>query len=195
MSDLSRGREHYRRKAWKEALDALARADRQKPLEREDLDCLATCQGLLGREQDFLATLERSHHAHLDAGDPLRAVRSAFWLGFRLAYLGERARAGGWFGRAHRLLEGRGDCVERGYLLGPVARQRMAEGDFAGAYETAGEAVACAERHGEPDLAAFGRMMQGQALLQQGRTREGLALLDESMVAVTANELTPIVTG
>jgi DNA-binding NarL/FixJ family response regulator len=195
MSDLSRGREHYRKRAWREALDAFSRADRQKPLAREDLDRLALCQGLLGREADFLATLERSHHAHLDAGDPLRAVRSAFWLGFRLAYLGERARAGGWFARAHRLLEGRGDCVERGYLLGPVARQRMAEGDFAGAYETAAEAVACAERHGEPDLAAFGRMMQGQALIPQGRIREGLALLDEAMVAVTANELSPIVTG
>jgi DNA-binding NarL/FixJ family response regulator len=38
-------------------------------------------------------------------------------------------------------------------------------------------------------------MMQGQALIPQGRIREGLALLDEAMVAVTANELSPIVTG
>ncbi len=38
-------------------------------------------------------------------------------------------------------------------------------------------------------------MTQGQALLRQGRVREGLALLDESMVAVTAGELSPLVTG
>jgi len=195
VGDLDRGREHYRRGAWREALDAFARADRQKALERDDLDRLGICQGLLGREEDFLATLERSHHAHLEAGDTLRAVRAAFWLGFRLAYLGERARAGGWFGRAHRLLEGQGDCVERGWLLGPVALQQMAESDFHGAYETAGRAAAIGERYGDGDLTAIGRMSQGQALVRQDRIREGLALLDEAMVAVTAGELSPIVTG
>ena len=103
--------------------------------------------------------------------------------------------AGGWFGRSGRLLESEGDCVERGYLLGPVARRQMAEGDFAGAFETAGEAAAIGERFREPDLLAFARMEQGRALLRQGRAREGLALLDESMVAVTAGELSPLVTG
>jgi DNA-binding CsgD family transcriptional regulator len=195
MSHVARGREHFEKGAWREALDAFARADRQKPLDREDLDRLALCQGLLGRDQDFLATLERAHHAHLDAGDALRAVRSAYWLGFRLAYLGERARAGGWFGRAQRLLEDRGDCVERGYLLLPAARVQMGEGDFAAAYETASQAGECAARHRDADLAAFARMMQGQARLRQGRVREGLALLDESMVAVTAGELSPLLTG
>ncbi|HEY4230130.1 MAG TPA: LuxR family transcriptional regulator, partial [Thermoanaerobaculia bacterium] len=195
MSGVARGREHYRKGAWREALDAFARADRQRPLDREDLDRLAICQGLLGEETAFLATLERAHHAHLEAGDTLNGVRAAFWLGFRLAYLGERARAAGWFGRAHRLLEGHGECVERGWLLGPVARQQMAERDFVGAYETAGKAAAIGERYGDADLTAIGRMAQGQALVRQDRIREGLALMDEAMVAVTANELSPIVTG
>jgi tetratricopeptide (TPR) repeat protein len=149
MKDLELARDHYRRRAWSQAAESLSRADRKKPLSGDDLDRLAICEGLLGRDEDFLATLERAHHAHLDAGDTLRAVRSAFWLGFRLGYLGERARAGGWFGRAHRLLEGRDDCVEHGYLLGPVASQQMAEGDFAGAYETASRAERYGERHGD----------------------------------------------
>ena len=38
-------------------------------------------------------------------------------------------------------------------------------------------------------------MGQGRALLEQGRVEEGLARLDEAMVAVTADELTPPVTG
>ena len=36
---------------------------------------------------------------------------------------------------------------------------------------------------------------QGQALVLLGRTREGLRLIDEVMVSVTAGELSPIVTG
>jgi len=195
MNDLELAREHYRRRAWSQAAEALSRADRKKPLSADDLDRLAMCAGLLGRESEFLATLERAHHAHLENGENRRAARSAFWIGFRLAYLGEPARAGGWFGRSGRLLESEGDCVERGYLLGPVARRQMAEGDFAGAFETAGNAAAIGERFREPDLLAFARMEQGRALLRQGRAREGLALLDESMVAVTAGELSPLVTG
>src|SRR5439155_8575974 len=35
----------------------------------------------------------------------------------------------------------------------------------------------------------------GYALVEQGRVAEGLALLDEAMVAVTAGEVSPIVTG
>src|SRR5919112_3971299 len=36
---------------------------------------------------------------------------------------------------------------------------------------------------------------QGYALVKQGRVEEGLGLFDEAMVAVTAGELSPIVTG
>jgi ATP/maltotriose-dependent transcriptional regulator MalT len=38
-------------------------------------------------------------------------------------------------------------------------------------------------------------MEQGHALVRQGRTEEGLRLVDETMVAVTAGELSPIVAG
>ena len=36
---------------------------------------------------------------------------------------------------------------------------------------------------------------QGNALVAQGQVGEGLALLDETMVAVVGGELSPIVTG
>jgi len=37
--------------------------------------------------------------------------------------------------------------------------------------------------------------MQGQLLVEAGRMTEGLPLLDEAMIAVTAGELSPIVSG
>ncbi len=58
------------------------------------------------------------------------AVRCAFWLGLTLARYGHHERAGGWFGRAARLLEAAGgDPVERGYLLVPAGLQAMGAGD------------------------------------------------------------------
>ena len=55
-----------------------------------------------------------------------RAVRCAFWLGFRLLMRGEMGRASGWFARAQRLLERDArECAERGYLLLPTVGQGL----------------------------------------------------------------------
>ena len=44
-------------------------------------------------------------------------------------------------------------------------------------------------------LSAIARHAQGQMLIKTGRVKEGLALMDEAMVAVTAGELSPVITG
>jgi DNA-binding CsgD family transcriptional regulator len=106
------------------------------------------------------------------------------------------ARATGWFGRAQRLLEREErDCVERGYLLVPVLLRHVATGDWEAAAGTAAEAAEIGERFGDADLLALAVHEQGHALVRQGRVEEGLGLLDEAMVAATAGELSPIVTG
>ena len=68
-------------------------------------------------------------------------------------------------------------------------------GDFAAAYATAAEIAEIGERFGDSDLVAIALMEQGHALVRQGRTEEGLRLVDETMVAVTAGELSPVVAG
>ena len=70
-----------------------------------------------------------------------------------------------------------------------------ATGDWEAAYATAAEAAEIGERFGDADLFALAVHEQGCALVHQGRVEEGLGLLDEAMVAVTAGELSPIVTG
>src|SRR3989442_1822766 len=140
--------------------------------------------------------LERAHHAYLEAGELLRAVRCAFWVGTTLARRGEMGPATGWLGRAHRLLEREElDCVERGYLLLPVVFQNEATGDYAAAAATAADAAEIGERFGDADLFALAVHEQGNILVRHERVKEGLGLLDEAMVAVTAGEVSPIVTG
>jgi DNA-binding CsgD family transcriptional regulator/tetratricopeptide (TPR) repeat protein len=183
VAALDRGRESYARQAWTDAYESLSAADRLEGLGAEDLELLATAAYMIGDEDDYFGLLERAHHAHLDAGGTLEAIRCAFWIGANLA-------------RAQRLLEGeQGERVEHGYMLIPLVFQQEASGDLDAAAATAGEAAAIGARFGDPDLFALAAHAQGHLLIQNGRVDEGLRLLDEAMVTVTSGELSPIVSG
>src|SRR5207247_8729867 len=66
---------------------------------------------------------------------------------------------------------------------------------YADVYSIFVDAEEIAERFADPDATMFARLCRGYALILQGRGAEGMALLDEVMVSVTADELTPILTG
>ena len=194
VDDLEWGRAAYERRAWRDAYESLSRADRAAPLGPDDLELLATSAYMLGLDDEYLGVLERAHHAHVAAGETLRAVRSAFWVGINLALRGEMGPAGGWLGRAQRIL-GEADSVERGYLLMPLVFQHEARGDFASAAAVAADAAALADRFGDVEGFALAVQAQGSMLIKAGRVKEGLALLDEAMVAVAGGKLSPITTG
>lgn len=195
-SDLDRGRAYYGQGRWADAVEALLRAQRAAPLERDDLERLVWSAALIDNDDEFLRALELLHQACADGGDPRGAARAAFWLGFRLLLLGKSGRATGWLARAQRHIEGHGDdCAERGYLLLPAIFRHFAQGDAAAAEAVALEAAGIGERCGDADLVAIARNLQGRALLRQGEVGAGLGLLDEVMLAVTSGELSPMVTG
>jgi DNA-binding CsgD family transcriptional regulator len=196
VAALERGRECCERHAWGEAWRLLSLSDGHVPLDGADLERLALCAYLTGRDDDYLHTLERAHGAHLIAGARLRAARCAFWLGLRLHFRGESGRASGWYARAHRLLEDAPqDCAEAGYLLLQVQEEHAAAGDLPAAVDAVARAAAIGERCGDADLVACARHLQGRLLIAQGDVARGLALLDEAMLAATTGLLSPMVTG
>src|SRR4030095_9493614 len=52
-----------------------------------------------------------------------------------------------------------------------------------------------ADRFHDRDLASLARHGRGRALIQLGNIAEGVALLDEAMVAVIAGDVTPVLAG
>jgi len=198
MADpVTQGRQAYQRRAWAEAVTHLSTADREADLAAADLARLAEAAYLTGGAEAAAEIWERAHRAYLAEGAVPDAVRYAVWLGFVLFQSGEHARAGGWIGRAQRLLdEASGlDCVERGYLILPAALGALYEGEADTAYQRFAEVTEVANRFGDPDLRALGQLGQGQALAARGDVVPGLRLLDEVMVAVTAGEVSPIPAG
>jgi ATP/maltotriose-dependent transcriptional regulator MalT len=194
--DLERGRKAYARRAWQEAFDSLSRIDDGSALDADDVELLATAAFMLAREEEAVRLLERAHRLHLERGASFRAIHCAIWTCLVLFTRGEIGPASGWLGRAQRLLESEPeDSGQRGYLLIPHLFQQEAEADFAAAAETAEHIRKIAERSDDGDLFVLGLCSQGEMLLKDGRVREGLALLDEAMVAVTAGGLSPFVPG
>jgi DNA-binding CsgD family transcriptional regulator len=181
---------------WDTEFAELSSRDRQTPLDLSDLERLAIAAYLTGREAESVEILTRAHNAALEVGLLRQAARMAFWIGFVLNNTSERTLAAGWFQRGRRLLDDSGDdCVERGFLMMPQALERVAAGDVAGAAAAFTAVEAVGRKFGDRDLMGLGRMGCGRALIAQGRRAEGAALLDEVMVAVTADELSPIITG
>jgi len=162
----------------------------------EDVERLATAAQLVGEDDVATEAWQRAHRQHLERGQVVRAVRCAFWLIFGLVSRGKAAQAAGWLARSQRLLDDhRLDCVERGYLLIPVATQTMNSGDPLRAHDTFRAAAEVGSRFGEPDLVTLGRLGQGISLIRVGRISEGLTLLDEAMIAVISEEVTAPVAG
>jgi DNA-binding CsgD family transcriptional regulator/tetratricopeptide (TPR) repeat protein len=199
MSDLhllARARQSFEQHTWADSYCLFEAADREVPLEPEDLERLATAAYLMGREDESEAFWERAHRTFLERGDPEGAARSAFRLAVELQLRGAIAPASGWFARAQHILDEAGiDCVVRGYLLIPSAIQRIVQGDPAAGDDLFNQAAKIARRYGDRNLACKADQGRGRALIRLGRVREGIALLDEAMAAAMAGDVSPMIAG
>ncbi len=193
---LEDGRAAYAAERWEDAFRLLSHVDDEIVLDGDDLERLGRAAYMLGRDDLYVAALERAHRTHLDAGRTPAAVRCTWWIGHSHLFRGQPARADGWFATGERLLAGSDEqCVERGYLLIPVWLRQMGAGDWAGGLETARAAAAIGEEYDDLDLAWLARDDQARALVKLGRLGEAMRLVDELLVAVEAGSLSPVVTG
>ena len=192
---LAAGRQAYDKRQWSLAYSCLSEAQNRSDLEPTDLVLLAKAAYILGKESEGAEILARAHKCFLERNDKLSATRCSFWLGFTLFLAGEMALASGWLGRATRLLEDQGDCVEKGYLLMAEGFRSVKTGDLDAAYELFYRAAEVGRTFDDIDLTTLSLNGQGRALIRVGELSRGVALLDEAMVAVMADEVSPLVAG
>ncbi len=193
---LARGRAALERQAWAEAFTCLSEADRDRPLAPDVLVELALAAGLTGHDEESLAVWARAHEQFLGRGDTPAAAYCAIWLCMRLNYLREYVRAGAWLARAQSILdETNADCVECGLVLIPRALQALDARDFAAASALFDQAREIGERFRDHDLMTLARLGIGACRVRGGNARDGLAYLDEVMIAVEAREVSPPVAG
>jgi ATP/maltotriose-dependent transcriptional regulator MalT len=199
MSDanaVAHARRFFEQRAWGEAYRLFEAADRDAPLDPEDLERLATATYLMGRDEESEAFRARAHQLFLARDDREGAARAATWLAFGLQQRGARAPASGWFTRAERILDDAHlDSATRGLLLIRSAIQLTVQGNPAAGHEAFAQAAEIANRFGDRDLASLACSGRGRALILLGKIAEGVALLDEAMAGVIAGDVTPSLAG
>jgi DNA-binding NarL/FixJ family response regulator len=180
---------------WGDAFADLSAAHWEGQLDAEDLERLAVAAYMVGRDDACEDAWIAAHQAWLQRGEAERAARCAFWQAVGLFFRGELAPAMGWVARGGRLLEESPPAgVEQAWLRMLTALPRLFEGD-ADVCSSFFEAGEIAERHADSDATTFARLGRGYSQILQGRVAEGMALLDEVMVSVVADEVAPLLAG
>lgn len=196
MSTLAAGREAYAERRWPDAVGQYTAAEHDAELPAADLEQLATSVILTGRGSEGVDILARAHLKYLADGDYSAAARCAAWTGLNLILLGERARSTGWFARARRIVEDLPEpCPVEGLLSAPAGLAALYRGDGPAATEAFTRAADLGRQRGDADTTALGILGLGQTKVMLGQFDDGLALLDEAMVAVTVGEISPVPAG
>jgi len=146
---------------------------------------LATALFWLGDLAGTIANCEKAYAGFRRRPDPVLAAGAALALvGYNKGYLGNTAAARGWLSRAARIIEHEVPELH-GALLGATA---YVTDDPAESEALARQAAEIGRTTGNADLELMAMHAVGQALVQQGKTEEGMSLLDEAMAGVIGGE-------
>jgi ATP/maltotriose-dependent transcriptional regulator MalT len=180
---LERARAAYAACRWEEAYGDFTSVLPRAELSTEDLAAQADAAWWLGRTDESLDLCEEVYRRHVDADEPL-AARLAVETGFLWLIRGEETIASGWFARAQRLLGNGPERAEHGYLQHLSVLERLEAGQFEDAASLARQICELGRRHDDPTLCALAQVLEGVAAARNGDLDDGLAAIDEAMLAV-----------
>jgi DNA-binding CsgD family transcriptional regulator len=189
---LAAARDAYARRDWAAAREGFDAARAVAALAPDDSRALSDAAWWLGDTDASSAAGRQAYDGYCRDGQPRQAARAAMDLAYVLLLRGEEAVAAGWLARAQRLLADDPDCAETGYLVYVLEVETGYDGgDVAGVVAAARRVHDLGRRHRDSTLVAAGTFGEGRMLVRHGRVQEGLALLDEAMLAVASREVGP----
>ena len=188
---LLAARDAHRRRDWPAAHERYAAARAAGELAAADLEAYADATWWLGEFDESSAILEEAYRGYLDEGRPRAAAMAAIGIAVNSFLRGDGVVGTGWVGRAQRLLRDEPEHVEHGYAHSLELEGALAGNDAAAVVATARRVRDIGRRHADPNLVATADLFEGRALVKQGRVADGMALLDEAMLAVLSGELRP----
>ncbi|HLF41973.1 MAG TPA: adenylate/guanylate cyclase domain-containing protein [Acidimicrobiia bacterium] len=194
----AQARAAFQAKKWEETRDLLIRIEQDQPLTGAQHDMLANALWWLGRHEEMTARFESAFNTFLTEENPQSAAMAALVLSeaHNHALAPDVSRA--WERRAERLLEDDADTdsVARGHLLRwQTVREIDGGHDYERAVGLSRRVMEIARAQGDGNLEALALQDQGRILVAKGEMEEGMALMDEAMLAAMAGDVTPMVVG
>lgn len=191
MGSTAQAEDLRRQRDWAGAYEAYAGLpDRTAAV----VEGLAESAWWLGRMEESIALYNEAFRLHLDADDREAAVLCAVHLSIHTRLVGEAAQSAAWVSRAERILEDLPECAAHGYPL-YLRTAALTGTDLDAAEASATRMQDLGRRFDDPTLVALGVFFEGRVRIKQARVVEGLALLDEAMLAALSDQLTPLFTG
>jgi ATP/maltotriose-dependent transcriptional regulator MalT len=179
---------------WVQEYEELSLRDRD--LSAEDVERYSLAAHLLGKDEQAYQLLDRAHSGYLEQGHSDKAARCVFWLIFYLRNAGQIARSAGWIARLRRILSDHDSDGHLSYLpLVGEGVSLMQAGAVNEALPMLEQAAAGARTAGDDDVFVLAGMASGRCLMARGETAAALAMLDEVMVYVVADQVSPQVVG
>ena len=192
---LEQARAAYARRDLVAARDAYVEAHAETPLSGDDLNALGDAAWWIGDVATSLSAYEEAYRRFLQGDKPRDAAMSALGVAVSLYLRGDDVIGSGWMRRAQRLLRDEPQGVEHGYLAYMGAEGSLDGNDPDATIAAAREVQELGRRYGDTTLVTAGTMLEGRASIRRGDVADGVAMLDEAMLAVLGEELSPDWTG
>lgn len=190
VDSVSAGRDALARGAWDDARLSFEAALDGEPMP-EAWEGLRWVGWWQADEDLTLRAGEQAYRAFRARGDDGDAGRVAAWLAADYReFRGDLAVASGWIERAHRLLDGRDESADHGWLTLLEADVILNSGGDLGTVERLSlEAARIGRQYGVPDLEAVGLAQAGAAMVVCGSVEEGMRRLDEASAIAAGEDL------
>lgn len=192
-SGLKDGWTALQRGDWVAAREVFEQRLSTEPEDPEALDGLGRALWWLGETAVSIERRREAYVIHRRNGNLCAAANIAIYLAAEGRIARETAAANGWLARAERLLEGKPQCPEHGWL--EIEKAKRSTGRPHQHEHHAREAVTIGQALGDHDLEAAGLSQLGLAKVDAGEVEAGLAIFDESMTIATAEASDPLAIG